>query len=117
MTANSLRRRAKYLTQFGEINMITFIGFDSRADSYKLTAMDKEYGMMDVYLGDWVDDQLVFTNINSDKPIQMEDGKQLNFRLTYFDITDNSFHHKVEGTYDQGKTWFTFSVSQYTRKK
>ena len=42
-------------TQFGEINMLTIIGFDSRWGRYKLTAMDKEYGMMDTYEGDWRD--------------------------------------------------------------
>ena len=77
--------------------------------------MDKEFGQMDVYVGDWNDDQLVFTNINSDAPILMQDGKKLNFRLTYYDIQKDSFKHKVEGTYDQGTTWFTFSVNEYER--
>lgn len=105
----------QHKTQFGEINMLTIIGFDSRWGKYKLTAMDKEYGMMDTYEGDWQGGQLIFTNLNSDKAISMEDGKQLNFRLTYYDIESNSYYHKVEGTYDRGETWFTFSISQYLK--
>lgn len=110
-----IEEHVKHLTKYGEINMITFIGYDARIQSYKLTAMDKEYGQMDVYVGDWEDDQLIFTNITSDAPIQMPDGQPLNFRITYFDINKDSFSHKVEGTYDQGATWFTFSINQYRR--
>jgi hypothetical protein len=112
-----VEERVKHLTANGEINMITFIGYDARIKSYKLTAMDKEYGLMDVYTGDWNGDQLTFTNISSDTPILMEDGRKLNFRLTYSQITETSFQHTVEGTYDQGDTWFTFSVNNYQRVK
>jgi hypothetical protein len=110
-----LAETAKYLTSYGEINMITHIGFDSRSKNYKLSAMDKEYGLMDIYLGRWSGNDLVFTNLESDLPIVMEDGRELSFRLTYSLIKKNSFEHLVEGTFDRGKTWFPFSKGFYSR--
>lgn len=109
-----LAETAKYLTSYGEINMITHIGFDSRSKSYKLSAMDKEYGLMDIYVGTWCGDDLVFTNLESDLPIVMEDGRNLSFRLTYSSIKKNYFEHLVEGTFDGGKTWFPFSKGLYS---
>lgn len=105
----------KYLTAFGEINMITFIGYDSRIKSYKLSALDKEYGVMDIYLGEINNKEIVFTNLKSDAPFIMENGQSLWFKLTYKNITDNSFIHLVEGTTDKGKTWFSFSKARFKR--
>ncbi|MBL7472034.1 DUF1579 family protein [Robertkochia sediminum] len=107
--------RTKFLTPFGTINMITFIGFDSKAKKFKLSAMDKEYGLMDIYLGGWTNNALVFDNLSSDLPVKTEDGKHLHFRLTYKDITERSFTHLVEGTTDQGKSWFIFSRSVFNK--
>ena len=111
-----VKENVKYLSDFGEINMITYIGYDSRVKSYKLSAMDKEYGVMDIYLGQVNGKSVVFTNLNSDSPFIMKDGKQLWFKLTYKDITENSFTHLVEGTLDKGKTWFMFSKANFKRK-
>ena len=108
--------RTTFLTQYGEINMITFIGFDTKANKFKLTAMDKEYGLMDVYLGDWTDNQLIFDNLQSDLPVKTQDGKDLYFRLTYKDISADHFTHLVEGTTDNGKNWFIFSKSIFIKK-
>lgn len=96
--------------------MITHIGFDARANQYKLSAMDREFGMMDIYLGKWENENLIFTNLESDAPYLMEDGQKLWFRLTYSEITQDSFTHLVEGTFDQGKTWFTFSRADFKRE-
>ena len=108
--------RTKFLTRFGEINMITFIGFDSKAKEFKLTAMDKEYGLMDVYFGNWVHGDLIFDNLESDLPIQLQDGNEMHFRVSYKTITKNSFTHLVEGTTDKGKTWSVFSKAVFTKK-
>ncbi|MCL6275581.1 hypothetical protein M3P19_16320 [Muricauda sp. 2012CJ35-5] len=112
-----IQEKVKYITGFGEINMITYIGFDYRLGKLKLCAMDKEYGSMDIYEGDKVGDDFVFTNLKSDLAIAMQDGKKLNFKLTYATISDTGFEHWVEGTYDGGETWFPFSKSVYTKSK
>lgn len=111
-----LAETARYFTSYGEINMITHIGFDSRSKSFKLSAIDKEYGLMDIYLGRWSGSDLVFTNLESDLPIVMEDGRELSFRLTYSYLKKNSFEHLVEGTFDRGKTWIPFSKGIYKRQ-
>lgn len=111
-----ISEKSKFLTAFGEINMITYIGFDSKQGRYKLTAMDKEYGLMDIYLGDWESDQLVFDNLKSDLPVKLDDGSEMHFRLTYKEIAVNSFTHLVEGTTDKGKSWFIFSKSMFKSK-
>ena len=112
-----ITEKVKYLTKYGEINMITSIGYDNRLKKFKLCAMDKEYGYMDIYFGEWINNNLVFTNLESDMPVQLDDGKELSFRLTYSKISNQSFTHLVEGTYDKGKTWFSFSKSTYTENK
>ncbi len=111
-----VKENVKYLTASGEINMITFIGYDHRIKSYKLSAMDKEYGAMDIYLGKINNNDIVFTNLNSDAPFIMDNGKSLWFKLTYKEITENSFTHLVEGTMDKGKTWFVFSKANFKKE-
>ncbi|GEM_PF-6129421 len=110
-----IREMAQHLTQFGEINMLTYIAFDSRLNGFKLTAMDKEYGLMDIYHGEYSGKELVFTNLESDIPIKMQDGKELSFRLTYTFQNGQKFSQLVEGTYDKGGNWFVFARSDYTR--
>ncbi len=111
-----ISEKSKFLTNYGEIHMTTFIGFDSKQGKFKLTAMDKEYGLMDVYLGTWLDNELIFDNLESDLPVKLEDGNEMHFRLSYKEISENSFTHLVEGTTDKGKSWFVFSRSLFKRK-
>ncbi|MDC6364878.1 MULTISPECIES: DUF1579 family protein [Flavobacteriaceae] len=112
-----MSEKVKYLSKYGEINLIINIGYDNRLKKFKLCAMDKEYGYMDIYNGEWINEDLVFTNLDSDIPVKLEDGRKLSFRLTYSKLSDQTFTHLVEGTFDKGKTWFSFSKSVYTRLK
>ena len=111
-----IKEMTQYLTQFGEINMLSYIAFDYRLNNFKLTAMDKEYGLMDVYHGEYKDKVLIFTNLNSDIPIKMPDGRELSFRLTYTFKNNKEFTHLVEGTYDKCQNWFVFARSDYKKK-
>lgn len=111
-----ISEKVKYLSKYGEINMITNIGYDNRLKKLKLCAMDKEYGYMDIYFGEWIDNNLVFTNLESDLPVKLDDGKELSFRLTFSKKSSQTFTHLVEGTYDKGKTWFSFSRSIYIKQ-
>lgn len=111
-----ISERVKYITKFGELNMITIIGFDGRLNNFKLSNMGADFGYMDIYFGKWIKDDLIFTNLKSDLPSMLDDGKELYFRLTYSEITSESFTHLVEGTIDNGETWFIFSKSVYSKK-
>lgn len=110
-----ISEKVKYLSKYGEINIITNIGYDNRLKKFKLCAMDKEFGFMDIYYGQWINGALVFTNLESDIPVKLEDGRELSFRLTYSNINNQGFTHLVEGTFDKGKTWFKFSKGIYKR--
>jgi hypothetical protein len=110
-----VNEKVKYLTKYGQLTMVTNIGYDSRLKNFKLTNMDADYGNMDVYFGEWVNEDLVFTNLESDLPSILDDGQELYFRLTYTEMSDKSFTHVVEGTTDKGKTWFYFSKSIYSK--
>lgn len=111
-----IHEKVKYLSKFGEINMLTNIAYDSRLKKFKLCAMDKEYGYMDIYFGEWINNQLVFTNLESDIPVKLNDGRELSFKLTYVKVNNQTFTHLVEGTFDKGKTWFKFSKGTYTKQ-
>jgi len=110
-----LKEEVKYKTSNLEINMLTFIGFDNRISKYKLCAMDKEFRSMDVYQGEFNDENLIFTNLKSDAPFMFGENIALHFRLTYT-FTDNGFIHLVEGTKDFGESWFSFSKSIYNKQ-
>ncbi len=107
--------KVTYLTKFGQLNMITMIGFDSRLNNFKLSNMGENYGYMDIYFGEWINEDLVFTNLESDLPSKLDDGRELSFRVTYSNMSHQGFTHLVEGTLDKGKTWFSFSKSVYSK--
>lgn len=109
-----IKEEVKYQGPAFTINMVTFIGYDPRANKYKLCAMDKEFQVMDIYYGDWSGEKLVFTNLESDKPFDFGNGQTVHFRITYTP-TENGFDHKVEGTSDKGANWFYFSHSEFRR--
>ncbi len=111
-----LSEKVKYLVGTSELNMVVHIGHDHRIGHLKLSAMDQEYGLMDVYTGDFLENKIVFTNLMSDQPIDFGEGKKLSFRLTYSNIKKDSFEHLVEGTYDEGQTWFPFAKSIYRKQ-
>jgi hypothetical protein len=115
LNAKFVNEKVKYLTKFGQLTMITIIGYDSRLQNFKLSNMGADYGNMDIYFGEWVNEDLVFTNLESDIPAKLDEGRDLSFRLSYTDISDASFMHIVEGTTDKGKTWFYFSKSIYSK--
>nr|WP_298994907.1 hypothetical protein [uncultured Allomuricauda sp.] len=110
-----LSEKVKYLVDASELNMVIHIGHDHRTGHLKLSAMDQEYGLMDIYTGDFLENKIVFTNLKSDQPIDFGEGKKLSFRLTYSNIQEDSFEHLVEGTYDKGQTWFPFAKSIYQK--
>ena len=108
--------KVKYLTKFGQLTMITIIGYDSRLNNFKLSNMGADYGNMDIYFGEWMNDDLVFTNLTSDLPAILDDEQELSFRLTYSEIGNQGFTHFVEGTLDKGKTWFYYAKSIYSKR-
>ncbi|WP_350284397.1 hypothetical protein [uncultured Croceitalea sp.] len=111
-----LSEKVKYLVGASELNMVIHIGHDDRIGLLKLSAMDQEYGFMDIYTGKFLEEKIVFTNLGSDQPIAFDEGKKLSFRLTYSNIREESFEHLVEGTYDEGLTWFPFAKSIYRKQ-
>ena len=109
-----LKEQTKHKTPNMELNMLVYIGYDSRVDQYKLTVMDKEYGIMDTYYGHLSGKSLMFTNMESDVPFVYQDGSEVHFRLTY-EFTDSGINLSVEGTKDKGESWFWFSKATYRR--
>jgi len=109
-----LREQVKYETKKMEITMLIFIGFDRRINKYKLCAMDKEFQSMDIYHGEISDKMLVFSNMESDKPLVFDDGSKIHFRLSY-NFNETGFTHLVEGTKNNGTSWFPFSKSIYRK--
>ncbi|HNP96776.1 MAG TPA: DUF1579 family protein [Cyclobacteriaceae bacterium] len=111
-----IREQVKYKSPGGDLDIVTYIGYDSRIGKFKLCAMDKQFQSMDIYHGQFEGKSLVFTNLNSDQPFQFGGGAEVHFKLTYI-FTDNGFEHLVEGTADRGITWFNFNRSTYKRIK
>ena len=111
-----LEEEAQYLMSDMEINMHTFIGYDDRLRGFKLAAMDKEFGLMDIYYGEQTKEGAYsFTNIESDIPFTIGEDQFMHFRLTYDQLSEQGFVHLVEGTMDGGESWQPFTRSIYRR--
>lgn len=96
--------------------MHIIIGIDPRAEEFRVLALDKEFGTMDVYKGSYEDHKLPVTNLG-DSGFLVEDGKSMHFRLVYTMPTNGKMYLAVDYTVDRGATWFPFQRVIYTRQK
>lgn len=101
----------------GGLTMLNIIGIDPRTGGFRLFAMDKEFGTMDIYLGKADGKNLVFDNVKSDAKFVNQNGSSLSFRLTYtFESVDRNIL-VVESTEDEGTTWKPYARAVYNRVK
>jgi len=101
----------------GPMTMESTIGYDLRYKKLRLFAIDKEFGVMDAYIGFMKDDYLIFTNINADIPFVAENGDKMSFRMSFHKLEQGNLEFIVEWTKDGGVTWFPFTRHMYTKRE
>ena len=107
----------KIKTTFGQgtLTMHNTIGIDPRESAFRLFAMDREYGSMDMYKGRAEGNDLIFDNLDSDKRFQSPTGESLAFRLNFVYISATEHHLLVEYTKDDGTTWYPYAKNIYKK--
>jgi hypothetical protein len=109
-----IQEKVTYVAPDMTINMHIIFGLDGRTKEYRVFALDKEFGTMDVYTGQMKQNMLVVDNLG-DEGFLLPDGKKLNYRLTYVFKNKNSLELNVDYTADECSTWKPFQRIKYTR--
>ncbi len=94
----------------------TFISYDQYRNVYRLAAVDDIYGLMDIYEGDFVDDNnFQLTNLRAGTNFPTADGGEMYFRLTFTEIDQNTREFLVERSADNGATWSPMNMNKMIR--
>ena len=84
------------------------LGFDQFRDKYVVVAFENAPGLLDVYQGSRnTDKTLQMDNLESGTHFLDANGTKVHNRLTFKNMTQNSFTLEVEATIDFGKSWFS----------
>lgn len=113
MDGTYIREDVSTATSTYNLTMINTMGIDSRSNKFKLFALDKEYGVMDVYEGQVSGDTIRVTNLHSDEKFIGQDGQEMSFRLTYNLVPEGAFELLVEFTTDEGRSWKPYARHRY----
>ena len=97
------------------LTMFELIGVDPRSKELRLFALDKEFGVMDVYKGTLEGKNMRLSNLKSDALFVDKQGNAWAFRLNYTYQNNNEFSLLVEFSIDKGKTWKSFQKNVYSR--
>jgi len=84
--------------------------YDSVMNKWHMTTVDNQ-GNHSVFFGSWRDGKLVFERFFKNK--KGEDRIQ---KLTYYNITANSFDWTFNASFDAGLSWKTYYTVHYVRK-
>ncbi len=85
-------------------HMQTYISYDQYRQVFRKAAIDDVWGIMDLYQGNIIDDQLVLDNLSAGTFFPVQTGVWRGFRLTLELKSDNRWL-LVDKTDDKGKTW------------
>ena len=112
-----IEEKAKILGNGYEMNLRTTFGYMPRNGKYRLSVLDKEYAVFDIYEGNFEGDNLVVDNLASSTPFVTKDGTQYNFKLIYKLAEKDNHELVVLITADEGKTWNDYQKVAYKRIK
>lgn len=97
-----------------KLTMVNTLGIDPRTKEFRMMALDKEFGTMDVYKGTMKGDSFSVTNLKSDARFETQTGA-LAFRLSVAKSDEGVFSLLVEATNDDGKSWKAYSKIIYKK--
>lgn len=92
----------------------TDYSFDQYRNVYRAAALDNTWGLMDIYEGDLSDGALVLTNLRAGTSFVLDDGRDLNFRLT-IPVSGDERVMTVDQSIDAGASWTPFFRLTYKR--
>ena len=92
----------------------TVFSYDQYRKVYRVVAMDDTWGLMDVYEGTIVGDELLLTNIRSGTTFPMPGDKQRFFRLRV-PLGGDRRTMVIDASEDGGENWFPSFRVEYQR--
>ena len=96
----------------------TFITYDQYRKLYRLAAIDDTFGLMDIYEGDFMNDNtLQVTNLRADTNFPTNDGGEMYFRLTFTELDENTREFLVERSSDNGANWQPMNMNKMVRAR
>ena len=97
------------------LTMHLIYGVDPRTKKYRVLALDKEFGTMDVYAGEFNENTLVVDNLD-EAGFPMADGSSMHFRLSYYFDSPSEHRLFVDFTKDAGENWAPFQRIYYKNR-
>ncbi len=97
------------------IQVLRSFTYDRFKERYRLTQVNSFTSHLDVQEGTFEDGRLTVSNGETDTSWQGF-GRTFHQRLSFFDITPDSFKLEAEQSVDGGENWFVNQKATYTRK-
>ena len=110
------KRQTMQLPNGGTMTVMNVIGIDARTEELRMFTIDKEYGAMDIYKGTADGAAIKVSNLGHDVPFKTQDGGGISFRVSIEKESEDRHTLLVEGTMNEGKTWFPFVKNEYDRE-
>ncbi len=85
-------------------HMRSYLTYDQYRKVYRKAALDDVWGVLDLYEGNFEDDRLVLTNLESGTFFPVADGKWRGFRLT-LELEEDRRWMWIDKTDDEGASW------------
>ncbi|MEE4244146.1 MAG: DUF1579 family protein [Kangiellaceae bacterium] len=85
-------------------NMLSFLTYDQYRKVYRKAAIDDTWGIMDLYEGKIVDNQLVLTNLKSQTFFPIGNDTWRAFRIT-MELKADKRKMVIEASDDRGQSW------------
>ncbi len=97
-------------------HMRSYLTYDQYRKVYRKAALDDVWGVLDLYEGNFEDDRLVLTNLESGTFFPVADGKWRGFRLT-LELKEDKRWTWIDKTDDEGASWQPAFKVEYKRIK
>ncbi|MBJ2176032.1 hypothetical protein JBL43_17395 [Aureibaculum sp. A20] len=98
------------------INLTNTIGSDECDKAFRLLSLDIPVGSIEIYKGEFDNESLVFTNLESETKVKDKVGEEVSFKLIYKPLSENENELIVGYTKNNGKTWRPYVKNIYRRK-
>ena len=100
--------------QGGHDLLVTY-SWEPTTDKYRVSVLDRAYGILDIYEGDLEGNTLQVDNLATATRFETAGGARMAFRLTWEFVSETSYRQTIDLTTDEGATWAPFMRSDYRR--
>lgn len=94
--------------------LVTTLSYDRYRDHYNLTELNGLTTHLNVMHGLFEDGRLSLSDVETGTTWELN-GRTINQRTSFFDITEHGFHCEREISFDGGESWILLQKATYTR--